>query len=486
MSDQKLKIIFASSELTPIAKVGGLGDVAGALPIALKNLGQDIRVIIPKYGVIDTKKYPAEKIINNIPVQLGDEIKKINLWQSKIPGSDVIVYLIENQEFLGDGEIYFEKSAMVGSFFEIKRFLFFSQAVLSIFDKLKWWPDILHCQDWHTGIIPALLKQKKKEDPRFQAIDNVFTIHNLANQGKWDAKEIIDFLKVDYLTPVTNGELNLIQLGILNADLINTVSPTYAQEILTSEHGEGMEKDLQQRKEDLFGIINGIDMNRFNPTTDPDLKVNYSTNNIEEKMANKLELQKLANFKQNTEKPLFGLVSRLTNQKGIELIGEIIEPIVKLGGQFIFLGSGSPQYEKILTEAQVKFKNDVFTTIGFDATLAQKIYAGSDLFLMPSRFEPCGLGQLIAMRYGTLPIVRATGGLKDTVIDAGADLEGGMGFVFEEYNSKQLLKKAQEAVALFKDRDKWVKIMTRGMVADFSWKKSSQEYLKLYQQVKSK
>ena len=486
MSNKNLKILFASSELTPIAKVGGLGDVAGALPIALKNLNQDIRVIIPKYGVIDTTKYQAEKIIDDIPVKLGNEIKNVNLWQSKIPNTEVIVYLIENQEYLGEGEIYFEKSAMVGSFAEIKRFLFFSQAVLSIFDKLGWWPDILHCQDWHTGIIPTLLKQRKVGDPKFQAIDNVFTIHNLANQGQWNAREIKDFLHNDQLEPVINEELNLIQQGIFNADIINTVSPTYAKEILTAEFGEGLEKDLQAQKDHLYGIINGLDVDRFNPATDPDIKANYSTDNIEDKMLNKLELQKLAGFKQNTEKPLFGLVSRLTDQKGIELIGQIIEPVVKLGGQFIFLGTGAPPYEKVLSQAQTKFKKDVFTTIGFDAALAQQIYAGSDVFLMPSRFEPCGLGQLIAMRYGTLPIVRATGGLKDTVVDTTDDPTNGKGFVFEKYDSKQLLKKAQEAVSLFKDRDKWVKIMIRGMITDFSWNKSSKEYLKLYQQVKSK
>ncbi|MFH1598201.1 MAG: glycogen/starch synthase [Patescibacteria group bacterium] len=485
MAKPKYKILFASSELTPIAKVGGLGDVAGALPIALKNLGQDIRVTIPKYGSIDSKKYPAKKIIDNIEVTLGEEKKIINLWEAKIPNIKAPIYLIENKEFLGENGIYFEKSAFVGSFAEIKRFLFFSAATLAIFEKLNWWPDILHCQDWHTGIIPKLLEEKQLVDDRYQKINSVFTIHNLANQGKWDAEEIKSFLGLPDLKPVIKKEINLIQQGILNADLLNTVSPTYAQEILTPEFGEQLEKDLRKQKDHLFGILNGIDMDRFNPATDPEIKANYSAKNVEDKMLNKLDLQKEVGFKQNTESPLFGLVSRLTDQKGIELIGEIIEPIVKLGGQFVVLGQGAPDLERILVAAQKKFKKDVFVTIGFDAGLAQKIYAGSDIFLMPSRFEPCGLGQLIAMRYGTLPIVRATGGLKDTVADAVEDPKLGKGFVFEEYNSQGLLQKAKEAVSLFKEREKWAKIMIRGMETDFSWRKSSEEYLKLYQKVKN-
>ena len=485
MAQSKYKILFASSELTPIAKVGGLGDVAGALPVALKMLEQDIRVIIPKYGVIDTKKYPAKKIASSIPVWLGNQKKEIDLWETKIPNTKVPVYLIDNQEFLGQNDIYFEKSAMVGSFSEIQRFLFFAKAVLEIFDSQKWWPDILHCQDWHTGIIPRLLKDKQRDDQRYAKIKSVFTVHNLANQGKWNTDEINNFLKIKNLKPVIDQEVNLIQQGIINADLINTVSPTYAQEILTLKYGEGLEGDLQKRKNDLFGIVNGIDIARFNPETDPEIKANYSILNPADKMVNKLDLQTLVGFKQNTEKPLLGLVSRLTNQKGIELIGKIIEPAVKLGAQFVLLGSGSPEFEKILTAAQKKLKKDVYVKIGFDAGLAQKIYAGSDLFLMPSRFEPCGLGQLIAMRYGTLPIVRSTGGLKDTVIDAILDPEQGNGFVFDKYNSKELLAKTKEALTLFKDRAKWAKIIYNGMGQDFSWDQSSKEYLKLYQQVKS-
>lgn len=477
-----MNILFATAELTPLAKVGGLADVAGALPKALKKLGVDIRIVLPKYGIIDEKKYPSELIAKDISVTVGQNQELINIYQTTLPNSKVIVYLIDNQKYLGENGIYFEKTAFCGSFAEIKRFLFFSSAVLKLPETIDWQPEIIHCQDWHTAIISLLLKLKTKN----QKPKTLLTIHNLANQGKWNAQEILDFLKLDVSSE--NQEINIFKQGILLADLINTVSPTYAQEILTPKYGEGLEKILQKRKKDLSGILNGLDIERFNPRTDPNIYQNYSAETIERKLENKLALQKELNLEVNRDTPLFGLISRLTEQKGIDLILEIIDQIVALGGQMIFLGTGLDKYENGLKKAAEKYPKQISSHLKFDALLAQKIYAASDIFLMPSRFEPCGLGQLIAMRYGTIPIVRETGGLKDTVRPQKKILfwqNQGTGFVFKKTNSQELLKTIKQALNFFKNRQEWRKLQIRVMQQDFSWQKSARKYLQLYQQLKN-
>ena len=480
-----MKILFATSELTPLAKVGGLGDVAGALPPALSLLGQDIRVIIPKYNVIDDKKYSFELIAKNIDVAFGKVKEKINLYETAIPGTKTPVILIDNPKYLGSGGIYFEKSAFVGSFKEIERFLFFSEAIIEVPRAMGWQPDIIHCQDWHTGILPLLIKIKK---PKFKTI---FTIHNLANQGKWRAEKIFSFLGLSgrehpNLRKLTNRDLNLMEQGIMGADIINTVSQTYAKEILTKEYGEGLENTLLERKKDLYGIINGIDINRFNPATDKEIKTKYNINSLKRKGENKIDLQKTVNLPKKEKAPLFGLVSRLTDQKGIDLTSEIIDELVKFDLQIVFLGTGDPVLEKLLIEKQKKYPNKIFVKIGFDAKLAQKIYAGADIFLMPSRFEPCGLGQMIAMRYGTVPVVHATGGLKDTVENFNYQNKTGDGFVFNNYKSEELLKTITIALKAFEDKKTWKKLMTNGMKKDFSWKNSAKKYFELYKKALSK
>lgn len=442
MNKNNLKILFISSEVAPIAKVGGLGDVIGSLPKELKKLGCDVRIAIPKYGFIDEKKYSLELIAQGIGVN-GKE--QVAVYKGFLPESEVPVYFLENEKFFSEGDVYFEKTAFVGSVGEIRRFLFFSQAVLKIFSEINWLPDIIHCHDWHTAILPVLAKSQFK---------TILTIHNLANQG-----------------------FDILQQGIMAADLLNTVSPTYGKEILTVDYGCGLEKFLLKRKKDLYGILNGIDEKRFNPETDCDIKENYSWKNIGNKIKNKTALQKELGFIESPEIPLVGMINRLTDQKGIDLVIDIIPQAIAFGCQIVFLGVGADNYENKLLEFSRKYPDNISANIKFDAVLAQKIYAGADIFLMPSRFEPCGLGQLISQRYGTVPIVRQTGGLADTVKDKKT------GFVFKEYSSEALLKCLEKALAFYKNQEKWQKMQKKAMSKDFSWSKSAKEYLKLYKKL---
>lgn len=474
MEGKKIKVLFASSECSPIAKVGGLGDVIGSLPKELKKLGIDVRICLPKYGIIDTKKYKFKKISFRVV-----ENKRIDIYQGFLPGSFVLVYLLENQEYFGQDGIYFERTAFVDSFKEIERFLFFSKAVLEVFGNFHWRPQIIHCHDWHSAIIPLLLKIKNQK----LKVKSLLTIHNLANQGKWRAEEILQFLKLkenEYESlkiKDKDGDFNILQQGILNADLINTVSPTYAKEILTKKFGQGLEKDLLKRKKDLFGILNGIDQEQFNPQTDPNLKSNYSYKNLEKKKENKIELQRILNFLQDPNIPLFGFIGRLTPQKGIDLIIKILPRLIRNNFQFVCLGIGSADYEKKITKLSQKFPRNISSQIKFDPVLAQKIYAGSDFLLIPSSFEPCGLVQMIAMRYGTLPIARKVGGLSDTII------EKKTGFLFKNYHPNSFWKAIKRAVSTFKNKERFLLMQKMAMRQDFSWKRSAKKYLILYKKL---
>lgn len=468
-----MKVLFVSSECAPIAKVGGLGDVIESLPKALKELGLDVRIVIPKYSIIEEKKYHFDLITKDIRFK-GETI---NIYKGFLPASQVPIYLLENEKYFSEDGVYFEEIGLAGSFEEIRRFLFFSQAILEIFPNLNWQPDIIHCHDWHTAIVPLLLNTKYQ----IPNTKTLLTIHNLANQGKWQSKEVLNFLnlKGDEVESLkikdTEGNLNILQQGILNADLINTVSSNYSKEILTKEYGEGLENYLLERKNDTLGILNGIDEEVFNPETDSNLKMNYFWKNLENKLENKLELQEILDFKKDTKIPLFTFIGRLTPQKGIDLIIKIIPELVKMDCQFVFLGVGMENYEKKLLELSQKYPQNISAQIKFDPVLAQKIYGGADIFLMPSRFEPCGLGQMIAMRYGTIPIARQTGGLTDTIENKKT------GFLFKEYKVEAFLETIKTALNLYQGKKAWQKLVKEAMKKDFSWKKSAREYLKLYQ-----
>lgn len=441
MANKKLKILIAAAEAAPIAKVGGLGDVIGSLPKALEKLGADARVIIPLYGSIDNGKREIKPLKKNIKISRDS----INLKQTRLPDSSVPVYLVEHECFKNGG-VY---SA------DMEKFILFSRAILPSAQAAGFMPDVVHLNDWHTAETAGILGAERKINDFFKRTKSLYTIHNLANQGKTKTK-------------------NYMAEGILNADFVNTVSPSYAEEILTEEFGAGLENILQKRKNRLCGILNGIDENFFNPETDDLIEQKYSAKNLKGKATNKSALQKQFGLPADKNAALIGLVSRLEWQKGVDLISEEFS---RLNCQFVFLGTGEKKYEDALLKLAEKFPRRFGTRIGFDEKLAHLIYAGSDMFLMPSRFEPCGLGQMIAMRYGSVPVARATGGISDTVNDK-------TGFIFKKCSSEELRLTLCRAISAFhKNKTLWRSMRIKGMKQDFSWRKSAREYLNLYKQL---
>lgn len=436
---KNLKILIAASEITPLAKVGGLGDVIGALPKALAKLNLDVRVIIPFYGGIDRDKYRAKLIKNDIPVN-G---QTVSLWQTFLPETKIPVYLIKHELFKSRN-IY--HSALADSQTDIEKFTFFSQAVSPALETVNFQPNVIHLNDWHTAAISSRSNSH-----------TLLTIHNLANQGI-----------------MQTGKHNLLAEGILNSNLINTVSPTYAKEILTKEYGAGLEKILAQRKNQLYGILNGLDTNFFNPAADKFIHKNFSGKSLKEKVVNKLNLQRQLGWPEDKNTALVGLVTRFVRQKGVDLI---TEKFASLNCRFIFLGTGEKKYEQALMNLEKKYPDKFKTQIKFDEKLAHQIYAASDIFLVPSRFEPCGLTQMIAMRYGAVPVVRSTGGLKDTV-------NNNNGFSFKRFNSDKFYKTLGRALNIFYHQPKiWHQLQLNGIKKNFSWDKPAKQYLKLYRKL---
>jgi starch synthase len=462
-----MRILFIASEAFPLAKVGGLADVTSSLAIALRDLGHEPCLVLPKYGSI---KAPIQEIQGKgFAVGLMGHSEPATLKKTMLKGK-IPVYLVENQRYFGVEEIYAQG--------ELDRFLFFSLSMPSIISQLDFRPDIIHCHDWHTALAPLWLKKAKITLPC------VFTIHNLAYQGSFDQQFFLDsglsFVWQEYVPPgAPRPSLNFMSQGILLADVVTTVSPTYASEILTSQYGEGLEQLLSYRRDDLYGIVNGIDYDEYNPASDPYLERNYDPTTIETRVDNKLALQRKGGLPQNPDIPLFGMVSRLEEQKGIDLLLQAIDPfITETRAQLVILGEGREHYHKLLAEAALKYPDRLSVFIDYDERLARLIYSGGDMFLMPSRFEPCGLGQLIAMRYGAIPVVRNTGGLADTVKDV---TEGnGNGFVFQNYTVQEMLDAIKRAVKSFYHRAEWQNLMRRNMKLDFSWKASARKYEEIY------
>lgn len=469
LSKRKIKVLFAASEMAPVAKVGGLGDVIGSLPKALRKIGVDARVIVPFYENIKKEKELKIEFLGNVFVKLSKEKERAGIFKTRVGG--VEVFLIENKKYLSAGEIYFSSTAFISRFAEIERFLFFSAAAAEILRNgaLPFKPDVVHANDWHTGALISFLKTAALP------LKTVFTVHNLGNQGKWNAEEVEKFFGKKNIFRRFGSDFNFMAEGISSAGAITTVSPSYAKEILTKQYGENLENILKARKKHLKGILNGVDYDFFNPAKDDFLFKKYSLKNSAAKEANKLAFQKRFGLETGAKIPFFGMVSRLTGQKGVSIIlavcGDFVE---KYGCQFAFLGTGEPNYEKELTELAKKYPRNVFVKIGFNEGLARKIYAASDFFLMPSRFEPCGLGQMISLKYGTIPIVRETGGLKDTIKNKKN------GFTFVRPDPTALSKAINEALNLFQNEKKFAAMKRRCMAEDFSWDKSADEYKRLY------
>lgn len=477
-----MKVLFVSSEMVPFSKTGGLADVAGALPKEIKDLGHDIRVIIPKYLTTDLSKFDAKLVLSNIEVYLGESAKKINVFETRLPNG-TIIYLIENEFFNRQG-LYQENGRDYPD--NAERFILFSKAVLTVLKKLAWEPHVIHTNDWQTALIPAYIKTIYSRDLFYTSIATVYTIHNMGYLGVFPSEKMpLTGLGWQYFTPDTLefwGNVCFSKAGIVYSDVINTVSERYSLEIQTPEFGHGLDGLLRTRSEDVYGILNGIDYDIWDPSKDPNLKNHYRPTDLKGKTLNKNLLRKKHKLSDKKDWPIIGIVSRLADQKGFDILTQCFDKIMELDVQFVLLGDGDPRYMEIFSNFQKKYPAKTSINLGFDSADASLIYAGSDMFLMPSKYEPCGLGQLISFKYGTLPIVRETGGLADTVIDLDQNPERGNGFVFKDYNSQALFQTVKRAVEKYRNLTKreLASIQKRIMMYDYSWNVSAKKYVALY------
>ncbi len=484
----RLRILFLSSEVTPFAKTGGLADVSSALPKALYDMGHDIRVIMPKYGCINDRKYVLREVIRlkRVKIKMGENDHIACAKSAFIPDSKVQIYFLEYKPFFGGNDLYVDSETGKDLPDNAERFGLFCKAALETIKLLHWEPQIIHCNDWQTGLVPWYLKHEFNKDAFYANCATVLSIHNMAYQGNF-SNDNLELLGIEQKNKdgvndlLHHKNINFLKAGIQTADKIVTVSQAYANEVLTnSETGAGMTEYLQSRNQDFEGILNGADYSEWNPETDSLIAEKYSCNKPEGKALNKKELLEKCNFPTDDNKPLIGMVSRLAGQKGFDLIQAAIKDIIAQDVRLVILGLGEPAYHEALQKICKTYPKNVALFLRFDNDLAHLIEAGSDMFLMPSRYEPCGLNQLYSLKYGTVPIVRSTGGLKDTVIDFDQDPENGNGFTFEPYNKKDLVDAIKRAVAAYGDQKNWQKLIKRGMRADYSWSVAAEKYVKTY------
>jgi len=481
-----LKVLFVAAEVHPYATVGGLGMVVFSLSRALRNMGQDVRIFIPKYGQIDEKKYKTEMVFQGLKVPTGEEaedkrflICNVKKHTPKTPS--VPVYFLENMEY------YEKRSNVYGYSDDPIRFTLLCRGILEFLKKSDWVPDIIHCADWHTGALSNYLKTVYKDDPILNKIKTVFSIHNLSHQGVFDHRFVSELDFDDgksQISPFFLNKLpkqNFMRRGIIYSDIVNTVSETYSKEILTEEYGEKLHDLLKEVRTKLFGVLNGLDYEALNPATDKLIQYNFNIHNLKNRIQNKVYLQKEFNLKVSSDIPLLGMVGRLCPQKGIDLLFAMLETLIsEFNIQFIIIGGGEAKYRTFFEEVSKEFPQNIGCHLMFDLALARRVFAGSDLFLMPSKFEPCGITQMEAMRYGAIPVVRKTGGLADTVEDFDPVRYKGNGFVFEDFNSYSFFGAIIRALESYKYKKVWQALVKRAMRADFSWDASAKEYLKLY------
>ena len=472
-----MKVLYAASEAVPFCKTGGLADVAGSLPPALAAQGVETAVILPLYRRVKERFADQLTFLCYDYVDLAWRHAYCGLFSLKKDG--VTWYFLDNEQYFGRPELY-------GCADDGERFGFFSRAVVKMMDHLDFWPDVIHCNDWQTALIPIYLKDDGVREDRYRSVRTVLTIHNIEYQGRYDPYCLgglfgLDRGWVDDGTLLLDGDLNLLKGAILTADAVNAVSPTYAQELKNPYFAHRMEGILTQCGYKLSGVLNGIDMKLYDPAADPRIAANYTAEDVSGKAADKAELQKALGLRPEPETPIIAMVSRLVTHKGLDLIREVMGDIMELPVQFVLLGSGDAAYEDFFRHAAERWPERMAIRLGYDEALSMAIYAGADLFLMPSRSEPCGLSQMIAMRYGTVPIVRETGGLKDTVQPYEAWRDAGTGFTFANYSSADMLHVLREAVYLYKDYpDAFARLRRRAMERDFSWNRSAGDYLKIY------
>ena len=462
-----MKIVICASEVVPFAKTGGLADVTGALPKALEQEGHEVIIVMPLYKVVDIAKFGLKKI-------------KDDCFIAKT-GKNIKVYFIKNDAYFNRDGLYGDKNGDHKD--NLSRFAYYCSRALTLLKEINLKPDIIHCHDWQASLIPVYLKTVYSDDSFYKDTRAVLTIHNIGYQGLFPKDEFPEtgldwnFFSVEGLE--FYGQVNILKGGLVFADIINTVSPTYAKEIQTKEFGFGLDGLLEERSDSLFGILNGLDYDIWNPETDKFIQKKFSSKNLAGKAKDKDDLRALCKLPLKKDVPLFGIVSRLAEQKGFDILAQGINKICKMDIQMVILGTGELKYHEILEEAAAKYPKVISLNLKFDDSLAHKIYAGSDIFLMPSRYEPCGLGQLISLRYGTIPLVFKTGGLADTVNSSN-------GFIFDDYSQEELIKTIKKSITVFKNKAKWEALALKAMQCDFSWEASAKRYIDLYEKAKTK
>ncbi|MBN2468510.1 MAG: glycogen synthase GlgA [Deltaproteobacteria bacterium] len=485
-----LKVLFVTSEAEPFAKTGGLADVSGSLPKALRNEGCDVRILLPFYRTVREQGLNYELLGEDVEVTLGDrritgDIRGLLVWENDFP-----VYFVQKDEFYDREFLY---GIPKGDYFDnAERFIFLSKMVLPLCEKVGFAPDIIHCHDWQTGLIPVYVKTVFRNSAFFSETATVLSIHNIAYQGIFDkglfaqtglAPALFSPSALEYW-----GGINFLKAGLVFADIITTVSKKYSQEIQTPDYGYGLDGVVRDRSRDLYGVLNGADYEEWNPATDNVIASRYTSDDLSGKVKCKQDVLRAFKLsrKMNMELPLVGIISRLVDQKGFDLVVEVMDELMKLNCSLVLLGIGDRRYNELFATVAKKYPKRIGLKLGYDRVLAHKIEAGCDMFLMPSRYEPCGLNQIYSLKYGTIPIVRATGGLDDTVQDFDLLSGEGNGFKFNAYTGTELLAAIKKAIKTYNEKERWRQLMKNAMAADFSWERSAKRYVELYHRAISK
>ena len=477
LRSEPLRILFVAAEGTPYVKTGGMADVIGALPRALRRMGHDVRVALPRYKAVEAGRWRLKAVERKLPVPIGRRSESVDVYESRQEGG-VRVYFIDAPE-------YFNRERLSSYQDDGDRFILFNRAVMEFIRKGDWAPQVIHCHDWNTGVAPNWLKTIYRRDPTLKNAASVYTIHNLAVQGIFGYRilEVAGIAEEGFLYTEGADQSAMVDLmgrGIAFADVVSTVSPSYAAEILTEEFGERLDPLLRSRKDRLYGILNGIDTEEFNPATDQSLSSHFDAFSLDQRPPNKAELQRQFGLRVEERTPLVAIISRLNDQKGFDLLDQTLLPLLEQGVQLVVQGTGDMHYHQMLQKLEVRRPHQVGFQFTFNTELSQRIYAGADLLLMPSHVEPCGSTQMYAMRYGCIPVVHRTGGLADTVQDFDPETDSGNGFSFSGYDHFKLFGAVMRALEVYRFRASWRDLMQRAMLADYSWAASAEQYVALY------
>lgn len=477
----KLKILMASPEVHPFAKTGGLADVSAALPKTLKAMGHDVRVIMPKYRMTGTGRRRFKDLGLRVNVPVGKAVKKGSLYEAKLH-KKIPTYFVANNEYFQRKHLYGENDKEYAD--NAERFIFFCRSILEACKALKFQPDIIHCHDWQTGLVPVYLKSLYRGDPFFKGTRTLYTVHNMAFQGNFGHSALeLAHLPEELFNPdgvEFYGKFSFLKSGLVYADLLTTVSPTYCREVQTAEWGFLLDGVLRHRAEDFHGILNGVDYQEWDPARDPWIEKNYGPKKPGGKRACRKKLMQTLSLDADESVPILSMICRLSDQKGMDIVIGAMETMLQWQMRFVILGTGDSQYQEFFRELSERYPGKCACHIGFDEKLAHQILAGSDIFLAPSRFEPCGLTQLYAMKYGTVPLVRSVGGLADSVQEFDPNTGKGTGFKFSPFETKYFLETLQKALSFYKDRNKWRRLMLNGMARDYSWNLAAEKYHGLY------